>query len=287
MTSRKDSPSSAAGRARPGRPRKRFGQHFLAQPEIARRIVSLAELDGQKGALEIGPGRGALTELLARSARELWLVEIDRDLTRQLEERYASSANVRVIQGDVLELDLEATLGAAAPVVVVSNLPYNISTPVLMKLLETPHLFSRLVLMLQREVAERLTAGPGTKVYGALSVMVQLTAAARVAFHVSPGSFRPPPKVDSTVIVVEPRRPAPFQPGEIRALRRIVRAAFGQRRKQLGNALGAVTPEPRTLLESLALDPRRRPETLAPADFVRIASALGVVHRRAEGLGEV
>jgi 16S rRNA (adenine1518-N6/adenine1519-N6)-dimethyltransferase len=254
--------------------RKRFGQHFLVQPAIAERIVGLAELHDSAVVLEIGPGRGALTHLLAPRCRRLVLVEVDRDLSRQLETTFADRQSVEIVCGDILRIDLAPLLAPVAPVTAVANLPYNISTPVLMKLLEDPLLFHRLILMLQREVAERICAAPDNKSYGALSVVVQVVANPRIALRVPPSAFAPRPQVESAVVVIEPRRPAPLDARERRALRRVVRTAFTQRRKQLGNALAPLTGDPRAVLSALDIDPRRRPETLPPAEFVRLARAL-------------
>jgi len=254
--------------------RKRFGQHFLNQPAVARRIVELAGLDGSETVLEIGPGRGALTDLLLERTARLVLVEIDRDLATLLRERYREESRVTVVEGDVLELELTTLLGAGKPAKVVANLPYNVSTPVLMQLLETPSLFSRLVLMLQREVVDRLAAEPSSKDYGALSVMVQLVADVRSAFRVSSGCFTPAPRVDSAVVVIEPHRPQRLSTEQLETVRRVVRGSFTQRRKQLGNALRPVTSSAREVLLRAGISPERRPETLTPAEFVRIAAAL-------------
>ena len=202
------------------------------------------------------------------------LIEIDRDLAAQLREHFADRPNVEVWEGDVLRMDLRARLTESAPVTAVANLPYNVSTPVLMQLLDTSGLFRRLVLMLQREVADRLCAVPGSKTYGGLSVMAQLAAQARVAFSVPPAAFTPRPKVDSAVVVLDPLCPAPLTAAERSSVRRVVRATFSQRRKQLGNGLSPLTPRAHELLAALGVDPRRRPETLAPDDFVRLARAL-------------
>ena len=254
--------------------RKRFGQHFLVQPGIAERIVDLAGLHGDETVLEIGPGRGALTAMLAARCRRLLLIEIDRDLAAGLRARFADQPHIELIEGDVLRLDLAARLGDAAPATVVANLPYNISTPALMHLLDTPELFSRLVLMLQREVAERLGAGPGGKDYGGLSVVVQAVAEARVALRVPASAFAPRPKVESAVVVLTPRRPTPLSAERRRALRHVVRTAFARRRKQLVNVVAPLTDDPRGALAALGFDPRARPETLSPADFIRLADAL-------------
>ena len=254
--------------------RKRFGQHFLVQPAIAERIVALAGLRPDGVALEIGPGRGALTRLLAPRCQRLLLIEVDRDLAEQLRQTYADQPAVEVITGDVLKVDLQALIGGAAPVTVVANLPYNISTPVLMRLLGQPQLFVRLVLMLQREVAERIVAVAGNKTYGALSVAVQTVADTRIAMRVPPTAFAPRPQVESALVVIEPRRPAPLDAAQRQALRHVVRTAFSRRRKQLANVIAPLTPDPHAVLGALGLDPRQRPETLTPADFVRLAAAL-------------
>lgn len=254
--------------------RKRFGQHFLTNAAIAERIVALAGLQGGETVLEIGPGRGALTDLLAARAAHLILVEVDRDLAAALRSRYADAAAIAVVEADVLRIDLAELLGAHAPAVAVANLPYNISTPVMMELLGAPELFSRLVLMLQREVAERIVAASGNKTYGGLSVVVQAVAAARIALRVPPGAFAPVPKVESAVVVIEPRHPAPLDPAQRRQLRHVVRTAFSARRKQLQNVIAPLTPDPFGVLERLGFDPRARPETLSPSDFVRLAAAV-------------
>ncbi len=254
--------------------RKRFGQHFLPNPAIAERIVGLAALRGDETVLEIGPGRGALTDLLVTRVARLVLVEIDRDLPAALRNRYGDAPNVEIVEGDVLRVDLATLLGEQTSAAAVANLPYNISTPVMMALLGAPELFTRLVLMLQREVAERLVAPPGGKEYGGLSVVVQAVAEARIALRVPPAAFAPVPKVESAVVVIEPRRPAPLDAAQRKQLRHVVRTAFSRRRKQMQNVIAPLTDDPYGVLERLGFDPRARPETLSPADFVRLAAAL-------------
>ena len=256
------------------RPRKRFGQHFLIRPDIAERIVALADLHGDEAVLEVGPGRGALTEVLQEKAAHLTLVEIDRDLAATLRTRYAGNDKVRVVEGDVLRMDLATELAAEAPVTVVSNLPYNISTPLISRLVRHPRLYRRLVLMLQKEVAERICAEPGGKEYGALSVAVQLSARARIAFRVPPSAFRPQPKVDSAIIVIEPFAEPALSDDELNAVRHVTRTLFTQRRKQLGNLLRQLTQQPAAVLESLDIEPKYRPEVLSPDDFVRLTRAI-------------
>jgi len=261
------------------RPRKRWGQHFLCDAAVARRIVDTAEIGPDGAVLEIGPGLGALTEELARRAARLLLVEIDRALAARLAERFAGDARVRVVTGDVLELPLEDILGTT-PVTVVANLPYNVASPVLFRLLELRARVPRAVLMLQLEMAERLTARPGSKTYGASSVMVQAFAEVRIAFRVSRRSFLPPPEVDSAVVDVR-WSPAPrADVGDPELFRAVVRAAFGQRRKMLRNALrllvearaGAASPE--AVLRAAGIDPAARAETLDLAAFARLTRAL-------------
>jgi 16S rRNA (adenine1518-N6/adenine1519-N6)-dimethyltransferase len=277
-------PRRPAPRLRPRevRPRKRFAQHFLTRTDTARRIVELARIEPTDTVVEIGPGLAALTDLLAARAARLHAIEIDRDLCRRLRERFADDPRVLVEEGDVLDMNVAEMLGSHAPAVVVANLPYNISTPVLVKLLTEPHLFRRLVLMLQRELADRICAAPGSRTYGSLSILVQLVATARVAFRVPPSSFSPRPKVESAVIVIEPFAEQPLEESERAQVRRVVRTAFTRRRKQLSNCLRPLTPEPEDLLRKLDIDPRRRPETLAVEEFVRVARALAHSRHAAE-----
>lgn len=254
--------------------RKRFGQHFLVQPGIAERIVALAGLRGDETVLEIGPGRGALTARLAGCCARLVLVEVDRDLAAALRDRFATAPHVELIEGDVLRIDLAAALDPTRPATAIANLPYNISTPVLMRLLASPERFARLVLMLQREVAERLCAAPGSKAYGALSVVVQAVAETRIALRVPASAFAPVPKVESAVVIITPLRPPPLDAARRRALRVVVRTAFARRRKQLVNVIAPLTDDPRAALAALGLDPKARPETLTPSQFVAMADAL-------------
>jgi len=260
------------------RPQKRWGQHFLCDPAVARRIVDAAELQPGAAVLEIGPGLGALTDELAARAARLYLVEIDRGLAARLLERHADRPHVRVLVGDVLALPLETMLEGDCDITVVANLPYNIATPVLFRLLALRRRVRRAVVMLQREVAARLAAPPGADARGALSVMMQTWAEVRVAFGVSRRSFLPPPRVDSAVVVLRlvatPRVPL-RDPATYEA---VVRAAFGQRRKMLRNALAALAAargvDGAALFARAGVDPRARAETLALDDFARLAGAL-------------
>jgi 16S rRNA (adenine1518-N6/adenine1519-N6)-dimethyltransferase len=262
------------------RPRKRWGQHFLCDPGVARRIVELADVGAEPAVVEIGPGLGALTDALAAAARRLYLVEIDRGLVARLAERYRGAPQVRIIAGDVLAAPL-AELVEEPHATVVANLPYNITTPVLFRLLELRLRFPRAVVMIQREVAVRLAAAPGGKAWGVLPVLIQTWADVRIAFRVSRRSFEPPPRVESAVVDVRWRAEPRVDVGDAASYRAVVRAAFGQRRKTLRNALadlGAARGlDAGALLDAFeraGIDPGLRAERLSIADFASLARAL-------------
>jgi 16S rRNA (adenine1518-N6/adenine1519-N6)-dimethyltransferase len=260
------------------RPRKRWGQHFLCDARIIERIVAAAALRPDDAVLEIGPGLGALTDALAMAAAALSVVEIDAALGARLADRYAARPHVRVLQGDVLALPLATLVPRGA--VVVANLPYNISSAVLMRLAELRTHLPRAVLMVQREVAERLVAPPGGRDRGVLGVLVQTYGDVRTVLRVPRGAFLPPPRVDSVVIEVawqaEPRVPIDDEA----LYRRVVRGAFGQRRKMLHNALAGLGAELgldatglQATLARAGVDPTVRAERLDLAAFARLAAA--------------
>jgi 16S rRNA (adenine1518-N6/adenine1519-N6)-dimethyltransferase len=253
-------------------PRKRLGQHFLTDPQIAERIVQLAAPRAEP-VVEIGPGLGALSELLVQSAGEIWLIEVDADLAQRLRSQFAHLPRVHVVEADVLRVDFAALLGPAAPAVLVGNLPYNIATAVLTGALAQAGCFSRMVLMLQREVAERLLAAPGSKTYGALSVLTQFAAQVRPAFRVPPGAFVPRPKVESEVVIVEAYRTPPVGVTDPKLFRHLVKTVFTQRRKQLVNSLRSVCRDPAETLQRAGIDPTRRPETLSLSEFAALSNA--------------
>ena len=239
-------------------PRKRFGQNFLHdQGTIARILSAVAPRRGER-LVEIGPGRGAITEGLLLAAGALDVVELDRDLIEPLRTRLDGL-------GDALA-------AGPASLRVVGNLPYNISTPLLFRFLDQAHCIRDLHLMLQRELVDRIVAGPGSKTYGRLSVMVQTWCEAQCLFRIGPGAFTPAPKVESAFLRLLPFRPIPFSLDDPGLHGRIVAAAFSQRRKTLRNVLaGLVHPG---LLEEVGIAPGRRAETLAVADFARLANAI-------------
>ena len=251
------------------RPRRRFGQHFLHDRGVIERIVSAIDPRPGERVVEIGPGEGALTEPLRARVPALDVVEIDRDLAGALRERHRDDPGFRLHEGDALRFDFGA-LADGAPLKVVGNLPYNISTPLLFHLLGQADRIVAMVFMLQREVAERITAAPGTGAYGRLSVMVQYRCRTEWLFGVAPGCFRPPPRVHSAVLRLTPRGPAQAAHDPAR-LADVVRLAFGQRRKTLRNSLMPLLPE--QALRDAGVDPARRPETLSVAEFVALANA--------------
>lgn len=250
--------------------RKRFGQHFLHDPRVIARIIGLIAPHVDDTIVEIGPGRGALTRPLLAAVARLHVIEIDRDLAGALPALCRGAGDLVVHQADVLDFDFRP-LATAGPVRLVGNLPYNISTPLLFHVLEQAGHIKDLVFMLQKEVADRLVATPGTKTYGRLSVMVQWCAAVETLLHIGPGAFTPPPQVDSTVVRLVPYAAPPHPVRDPKHFARIVKGAFGQRRKTLRNALkGIVAPE--TLIAN-DIDPTRRGETLSIAEFARLANA--------------
>jgi len=259
------------------RPRKRWGQHFLCDAAVARRIVETAEVGPRVVALEIGPGLGALTDELAGRAGRLYLVEIDPALAARLAARYGGNPRVRVIEGDVLALPLE-TLVTEPRVTVIGNLPYNIVIPILFRLREHRVRMPHAAVMVQREVAERLVARPGTPDYGVTTVLLRAFADIRLAFRVSRRSFLPPPRVESAVLDVRWSVAPRIDLGDEEAFREVVRASFGQRRKMLRNALAALARRRGVDLElactRAGVAPSARAETLDLDAFARLARAL-------------
>jgi 16S rRNA (adenine1518-N6/adenine1519-N6)-dimethyltransferase len=260
------------------RARKRFGQHFLEPAWVDKLIVALDPAPGDTF-LEIGPGRGALTRALAPRVARVVAVEIDRDLASALPSHVPP--NVHVITGDFLDVDLETVLrDEARPLRVVGNLPYNVSSPILFRLLaaaDQGRRFRDATVMLQKEVADRIVASAGTQGYGTLAVQVGLLADVDRLLVLPPGAFRPPPKVTSAVVRLRFRAPA-ADVGDPAAFERVVRGVFTQRRKTLLNALrpvadsfGRSAPQ---VLERAGLDPSRRPETLDVQEMARLARAV-------------
>lgn len=251
-------------------PKKSLGQHFLTDPNILRKIVDAASLSPRDTVLEIGPGRGDLTQHLARAAGAVFAVEFDRRLLPSLQSDLGDLGNVHLVRGDALTFPLHRLPPGTA---VVANLPYNVATAILMRLVEERAHFSRLVLMFQKEVADRITASPGTKDYGSLTLAVRYAMDAEILFKIPPGAFSPPPKVDSAVVRLVPL-PAPrVNVRDERFLFSLIRAAFGQRRKTLRNALRSIADaEALSAAENACgIDLARRGETLSLDEFARLS----------------
>lgn len=255
-------------------PNKRLGQNFLIDPNIVRKIIALAELGRDDQVLEIGPGRGILTESLCRMAGRVTAIELDPRLHAYLETRRAELPNVELVCEDALTYPVESL---PTGTVVVANLPYYISTPLLFRLLDQRDRFPRMVLMLQNEVVDRLVAKPGGSDYGVLSVMAQYAAVSTKAFRVSAQCFRPRPDVGSAVVLLRAKDRTRVNHEEEAAFRALVKAAFAHRRKTLVNSLRDEGYAPHPLgetLQRLDIAPTRRAETLSVEDFLRLARAL-------------
>jgi 16S rRNA (adenine1518-N6/adenine1519-N6)-dimethyltransferase len=254
-----------------------LGQHFLRDDQVARRIVELVAPTPRDLVVEIGPGRGALTGHLAGRAGRLLGLEVDAGLAAALRARF-EAPHVEIVEADARRFDFgllrDGCPDAGGRVLVVGNLPYSVGKPILMALVEAGRAVDEMALMLQKEVAERVAAAPGRKVYGALSVLTQVACEVTLAFTVPPGAFTPPPRVDSAVIHLRVRAAPPVSIADPRRFGRIVHAAFGQRRKNLANALAAGLALPvedaRRLVADAGLDPACRAETLTLADFARL-----------------
>jgi len=264
-----------ATEARPPRPKKRLGQHFLSDKGLLARIADTLGATPADTVIEIGPGRGSLTEQLLERAGRVIAIELDRELAPMLAERWKDEPRFTLIEGDVLEQDLARLAGG--PYLLVGNVPYNITTPILFHAMRRPRP-ERAVYLVQREVAERIAAPPGSEAYGALSVNVQALARAELLFGVSAKAFKPPPKVESAVIRILPRETALLEPSEEEPFRVLVQAAFGLRRKQLRRVVRTVqgweAPRADEALARAGLDPEARPETLSPEQFARLLRAL-------------
>jgi 16S rRNA (adenine1518-N6/adenine1519-N6)-dimethyltransferase len=267
--------------------RKRFGQHWLTDDVILNQIVRAAELHPGDRVLEIGPGKGVLTQRLLAGAAHVAAVEIDRDLCRALRKRFANAMNLSLLEADILGVDLTQLWANALPGIpleplnkVVANIPYNLTGPILEKLLGTlvtpsPIPFESIVLLVQREVAERLTAIAGSKAFGALSVRIQYLASCELICAVPPQAFKPPPKVESSVIRLIPR-PYPLVAQDPHWLNTLVKQGFATRRKMLRNTLGSLVDRDQLLavLAALDLEPAVRAEGVSVEQWIHLSHRL-------------
>ncbi|PTM54833.1 16S rRNA (adenine(1518)-N(6)/adenine(1519)-N(6))-dimethyltransferase RsmA [Desmospora activa] len=264
--------------------KKSLGQNFLTDQRVLDRMIEAAELNHSSGVLEIGPGIGALTQRLAMEATRVVAVELDQRLVPVLQELFVDQAHVSIVHGDALKVDLAALirdeLGEGTRPSVVANLPYYITSPILMRLLEQKLPLNNIVVMIQKEVAERLTAEPGTKAYGSITVAVRYYTEPEWVCRVPSHVFVPRPQVDSAVIRLKVRHRPPVQVNNEELFFRIIRAAFNQRRKTLSNALSSLLSNRREkapLIEAMTasgIDPQRRGETLSLEEFARLANRL-------------
>lgn len=250
-------------------PKKSLGQHFLTDRSYIERIVLAVDPKPGDRLVEIGPGQGAITLPLLRRHGELTAIEFDRDLITPLMEASEGVGRLTIIHKDVLAVDF-GKLAGDDRLRLVGNLPYNLSSPILFHALEHAASIRDMVFMLQKEVVDRMAAGPGSKVYGRLSVMLQAYCTVTPLFVVPPGAFRPPPKVDSAVVRMVPRPPAEIGVADPQRFTDIVRAAFGQRRKTLRNALGGVCDG--AAIEAAGISPDARAEQVEVAAFIRLAN---------------
>jgi len=258
------------------RARKRFSQNFLTDFSILEKIAKAIAPDSIDKIIEIGPGKGALTELILNSDVELHAIEIDRDLSAYLREHFASQDNFHLHEDDVLKVDFNALLSATQPARIVGNLPYNISTPLIFHLLNYLPGIKDMLFMLQLEVVERMAAKPGSKSYGRLSVMVQYHCKVEKLFNVPPSAFSPAPKVESAIVKLTPLKRDPDSLVSSEELTNLLRQAFAQRRKTLRNNLRNIISAEE--LESISINPGLRPENLSLDDYVRICKHLHPLH---------
>lgn len=269
------------------RTKKSFGQNFLTDLNVLNNIVAAADISRDDNVIEIGPGIGALTEQLAQAAGEVLALEIDADLIPVLGEVLAPYDNVTVLNQDVLDANLPELIqqrfsDPTRPVKVVANLPYYITSPILMNLLASPVDWAAICVMMQKEVAQRLTAKPGTKQYGALTLAIEYQMDAKIAFDVSRRVFVPSPNVDSAIVVLTPRhQPLAVQPFDKQKLFGFIRGCFAHRRKSLWNNLQGVIGKDKAtkdqlaaILDDLQISPQIRPERLSLVQFIDLANAL-------------
>jgi 16S rRNA (adenine1518-N6/adenine1519-N6)-dimethyltransferase len=249
------------------RPRKRFGQHFLVDADVVGRIVDVIAPGANDVLVEIGPGQGAITRALATRSRAMHAIELDRDLVAELRVRFAADSRVTIHQADALRFDF-ASLGRDLRIA--GNLPYNISTPLLFHLLDYREHVRDMHFMLQKEVVDRITALPGSKAYGRLTIMLGCLLQSERLFEVGPQAFRPPPKVVSSVLRMQPHPAGHFDLRDARQLSKLVAQAFSKRRKTVRNALQGLLTEGE--LAASGIDPGARPEQIAISEWVTLSN---------------
>ena len=253
-------------------PRKRFGQHFLNDQSVVQHIVAALNPEVGQHLIEIGPGQGAITVPVIRICEQLEVIELDRDLIPEIAGRAPRGCDLIIHEADALTFDLASLKQDARLLRVFGNLPYNISTPLIFHLLDYAPIISDMLFMLQKEVAERMAASPGSNDYGRLSVMTQYHCAVSLLFEVPPEAFYPPPKVQSSIISMVPHVELPFVAKDFKVFANLVRTAFGQRRKTLRNSLKQLVGD--EIWEKVGIASNLRAENLSVEEFVRLGNAL-------------
>jgi 16S rRNA (adenine1518-N6/adenine1519-N6)-dimethyltransferase len=260
-------------------PRKGWGQHFLVDRNILNKVIWAAQVEKEDTVLEVGPGLGEMTIALARQAKRVIAIEIDSKLVAILNEKLENYPNVEVVKSDILKVDFSQFFKKEGqPVKVVANLPYQVSTPLLFRFIESKETFSTFTLMLQKEVAERMVAPPGGKEYSPLSIFIQMFSDVSIRFFIKPSAFFPPPKVESAVVQMVWKEKPMIETNDEEWFKRVVKACFCYRRKTLVNALKhseLTLPESIELkMEAIGIDPRRRPETLTIQEYASLVKVL-------------
>lgn len=264
--------------------KKQFGQNFISDDHLLAKIVEAAEITPEDVVIEIGPGAATLTAALAEKAAQVIAIEIDKDLFPIIERRMAGYANFELVAGDAMKVDFDALAAkyGAKRYKVVANLPYYITTPIVMRFLEEGFRVSELVIMVQQEVADRFLANPGTKAYGAITAAINYYGSVSRAFNVPRTMFTPRPEVDSSIVKIKCYENKPFEADDEKLLRRVIKAAFGQRRKTLNNALKALNLPKEELDEALKtaeIDASLRGETLSIEEFVCLSNAISKISK--------
>ncbi len=260
------------------RPKKHLGQNFLYDPSILGKIVDASGISAEDTVVEIGPGPGRLTKILAERAERVVAIEVDRGLCETLREEFDDYGNVEIVCGDALKYHYESLTGFR----VVANIPYYITTPIIFKLIGEGKNLKSMTLTVQKEVAERIIAGPCTSDYGVLSIMIQYRAVPGFEFVIPKGAFRPVPKVDSAVVHLEMRKTPAVSVKDEKLFFKIIKTAFSQRRKTLANALKAVSEDIKEKIPLAEIDPQRRPGTLSVEEFASLADVLSQTVEKAQ-----
>ena len=264
--------------------KKQFGQNFISDDHLLAKIVEAAEITPEDVVIEIGPGAATLTAALAEKAAQVIAIEIDKDLFPIIERRMAGYSNFELVAGDAMKVDFDALAAkyGAKRYKVVANLPYYITTPIVMRFLEEGFRVSELVIMVQQEVADRFLANPGTKAYGAITAAINYYGSVSRAFNVPRTMFTPRPEVDSSIVKIKCYENKPFEADDEKLLRRVIKAAFGQRRKTLNNALKALNlpkDELDKALQRAGIDAARRGETLSVEEFVCLSNEISKISK--------